>query len=284
LNRLSALFIAALSAACAYVSSPVLATGLYDDFPSFFSIRDTARTAVVVRQSTIDLVSGRASLLAAEADFGLRRRYEVRLALPFVALRRSGDVDFGVGDATLRGTAVLLGDSLSSRALLLRADARVPTASRDFFPFSADSIALAAGLELRVRLAFAEARGGVLYTMASDRRVAGAVVDGDHLTAAASIGLGVGPRTALVVSAFVARWNAGGSRVTALAAFRQRLARSVEIELCGAVESGTSRERVFDEAFSIALLYRFPGRARAAGPESPPPGTRGAPTPPSGTP
>lgn len=236
--------------------------GLYGDVPSFFSARDTSRTLVVVRQTELDLTNGHASVLAGEAAFGIKRRSEVRLGLPFHALRRGGAIVYGVGDLTLAATARLFGDTLSSRGLFIRVDARFPTASEDFFPFSADSIVLGSGLELRLPVAFAAVRGAVLYTLSRDRRADRAVVDGSCLTVAASVRSALTPRTDVIVSGFFLRFDGGATREIALLMFRQRLSQSVELELGGALESGAPGARVFDEAASVALLYRFPPRPR----------------------
>jgi hypothetical protein len=262
LKRLFCLFLFAACSIAVRHSSPVSATGLYDEFPFFFSARDTSRTLVAVRQTGLDLAQGQASVLAGEVAFGLRPRYEVRIGLPFPAIRRSGTIVYGVGDMTLEGSARLLGDTLSTRGLFVRLDARFPTASEDFFPFSADSVALGGGLELRLRLPSISVRGAFVYTMARERRIGGVLVDGDHLTVAAAAGTALTPRTDVLVSGCFIRFDGGVSREILLLALRQRLSRNVELELDGALESGAAAARVFDEALSVALLYRFPPRTR----------------------
>jgi hypothetical protein len=243
-------------------SSPVSATGLYRELPSFFSARDTSRATVTLRQSALALARGDATVLSAEVAFAVRPRYEVRLAVPFPALRRNGTTVYGFGDMTLSGSMRVIGDSLSTHGLLMRADARFPTASEDFFPFSADSVVLGAGLEVRVGIRFAALRSAVLYTLARDRRLDRVRLDGNHLTAAASVSFPLTPRTDALVSGYFIRFEGGDSRQIMLVGLRQRLSPSVELEIDGALEGGASAARVFDEVLSVALLYRFPPRPR----------------------
>jgi len=213
---------------------------------------------------------GNASVLAAEFDFGVKQRYEVRGAIPFIAVRRSGEIVTGMGDATLFARARLFGDSLSTRALYLRVDARLPSASADFLPFSADSIDIGYGLELRARLPFIALRAAALYTLSSDRRIDHALVDDSHFTFAASGEIPIAPGTHAAVSAFYVRYDEGSSRGVALATVRRRLSASMVLSVDGAIEAGTTRSRVFDGGVSVALFYTFPPGSPAAPGARPP--------------
>lgn len=288
MKRLTSFLVCVVCTAAAQLSSPVSATGLYDDVASFFSARDTSRVLLILRQTELHLVTGNASVLGAEVDFGVKPRYEVRAALPFVAVRRGGDIVYGMGDVTLLATARLLGDSLSTRGLYLRVDARFPSASTDFFPFSADSIDAGYGLELRARLPILALRAAALYSFVADRRVGQTIVDDSHFTFAASGEIPIAPGTRAGVSAFYFLYDQRSSRGVALATLRRRLSASVVLSVDGAIEAGTANSRVFDGGVSIALLYSFPPASRT--PVAPGERPRGLPPgkypsgPPSGTP
>jgi hypothetical protein len=279
LKRLTSFLVCAACIAAAQLSSPVSATGLYDDVAAFFSSRDTSRALIVLRQTELHLVAGNASVLAAEFDFGFKRRYELRAAIPFDAVRRSGDIVTGMGDVVLFGRARLFGDSLSTRGFFLRIDARLPSASADFPPFSADSADVAYGFELRARLPLLALRAAALYSFSADRRIGHVLVDDSHFIFAASGETPIAPGTRAGVSVFYLSYDEGSSRGVALATLRHRLSASMVLSIDGAVEALTARSRVFDGGVSVALLYAFPPASRVPGapgehPEVPPEGMR----------
>jgi hypothetical protein len=288
LNRLTSFLIAAACVAASQISSPARATGLYDNAAAFFSARDTSRILLALRQTELHLVLGNASVLDAELDVGLKRRFEMRASIPFVALRRSGEITTGLGDVMVYLRARLFGDSVGTNAVFLRIDGRLPSASADFFPFSADSLDVGYGFEARARIPLLAIRAAALYTFAADRRAGRALIDDSHLTLVASGDIPLAPWTRAGMSIFYLRYDEGSSRGVALATLRQRLSASMVLSVDGAIEAGTARARVFDGGVSVALLYSFPPGARVMKPpgEQPeaPPGARYPAGPSSGTP
>ena len=251
---------------CASVEfpSPLHATGLYEDAPSFFATVDTARTIVIVRQAEIENVSWRASLLAGELDFRLRRRYTVRFGFEFPMVRRDQELDYGIGDMRIRASARLWGDSLNASGLFLRADLRIPTGAKSLYPFCDASLDGGAGVEARLASDAFTARGAVLYTLAGQRLSEPEYQNDNAMTAAGSLGADIPRIATLTVAAFFVWFDGGASREIFLCTLERNLSQPLVLGIDGAVETGTEGERVYDWLVSISLSYRFSPRPASA--------------------
>jgi hypothetical protein len=243
------------------------ATGLYDDFPAFFAPVDSVRL-ICLRQTECDLGGARASLLTGEFTTRHAGRFDARLALSLPAVRRSGEIDYGMGDVMLRGSMRLWGDTLNVSGLYLRVDLRIPTGSKNFWPFSNGSVDADAGLEARAIGHGFVARGAVLYSIAREKTAEEGFENPPHLTAAASVTVPI-PRVAAVgASAFFVRFSDGGTREIALLTLARDLSSQLAIELAGVFETGSESDRVFDAGVALALRFRFPPRLPLPRPDS----------------
>jgi len=262
-KRASCLLFPILFLAFIHAARDCAATGLYIDLPSFFSAADSARTRMIVRQTECDLVASPASLLAAEVDFKIKRRHDMRLSCEFPAVRRPGDLAYGVGDAFVRIVSRISGDSLSMNGLFLRADARIPMGSKGLRPFSYASLEGGAGLEARLTRGASAVRGAALYTLVGERPDAGDFTNDHHLLLAVSLGASLRHAASVAVGACYVLFRNGDARQLYSVSLARELSRRLVLGIEGAVESGDRGERVFDSAVAISLSYRFPQRARA---------------------
>jgi hypothetical protein len=243
------------------------ATGVYDDFPSFFSSPDTVRV-ILLRESECDLGGRRASLLTGGFTARPAPRFEVRLELAFPALRSGGEVIYGVGDMRIRGAARLSGDSLNASGLYLRADLTIPTGSERFRPFSNGSFEADAGVEARVMRGGFALRGAALHTIAGEKTEEADFGNDTRLTLAASVGVPLPRIAAAEATAFFVRFDGGGTRTIFLLSLDRELSRQLVLEVAGAFETGPESSRVFDSSASVSFRYRFPPRFLTPRPDS----------------
>jgi hypothetical protein len=255
--RLASFLIPVTIGSTALLAGPLCATGLYPDPVSFFSRPDSARV-LAISQTECDLGAWRASLLTGALTIRPAPRFEVRLDLQLPAVRRRGEIVYGVGDMLLRAIARIAGDSLNTSGLFLRADVRIPSGSQGLRPFSDGAFEGEAGLEARLVEREFAVRGAALYTLAGDRRDAEDFTNDSHLTLAASISVPVPGIASAGASAFFMRFDNGDTRSIFLVSLRRPLSEQLALELAGAIEAGDESARAFDSCVSVSFAYRLP--------------------------
>jgi hypothetical protein len=237
--------------------SEACGTGLYLNLPSFFSIVDTSRTHLTIRQADLQRDVGRASILEGELAFRLEDRTLVRLGLLYPAVQQQWDVSYGVGDGFIRGTVRVLGDTLEVSGLYLLSEIRIPIGSKSQVPFSFGSLDGGAGLELRRRTSLFRLRMAANYTLVGERQKVGSFINRNFLLTAFSLEFDMRKSTSFCFSGFRVDYRGGGSREVYLITLKQKLAEALELQASGALGSGSNEERIFDSILSLGLVYGF---------------------------
>ena len=244
--------------ASVHLPGALSAAGLYEDFPSFFSAADTTRTRLLMRQAELERGAWRASLLTAEVDFRIGRRFTVRFGFGFPAVRRNHEIQYGIGDIILHGAARLFGDSLDASGLFLRSDVRAPSGAKGLRPFCNASLDGDAGFEVRFTRGVFALRGAALRTLAGTRLHEADFETDNNLMFAASLQMRIPRIVSVTAATCLVRFDRGASREIILCSLGRCLSEQLMLGIEGAIETGTREERVFDSSISVSLAYRFP--------------------------
>ncbi len=236
------------------------ATGLYISPPSYFSVIDTSRIFVTIRQTGIQRDAGRASVLAGELALKYKRRVGIRLGLLYPALQGEGDILHNVGDGAVHATVRIFGDTLESSGLFVRGDVRIPVGSKSLRPLSFGSLDGGAGLEFRHRTPLLGFRCAATYTLVGDRCKVGSFIHRNFLLLGFAIDFVFRKGTLFNFSGFNTSFRGGDSRDVYLLTVKQELSDTLWLLIDAALEAGNDEERVFNSLASLAVLYRFPSK------------------------
>ena len=269
-SRLSCILIGIAAVA----SAAPRAAGLYDDPFSVLSRPDTGRISIRASQTELERDGFRASALTIGARIRTGARAHVECAAQFPAIRRAGDVRYGLGDGFVAGSYRVAGDSLETSALLLRCEARIPTGGKGLAPFCWSSLDGGAGIEARAAAGSLSMRGFAAYTLAGSRARDDDFVNEHHATLAASIALAV-PRIGSATASFSwTRYRGGVSQETAAVGFERDLSTPVAVGALLAVQSADGSDELYEWLLGLSITYRFPARVAAPpSPDGPLPGT-----------
>lgn len=240
---------------------PLYAIGLYEDLPSHFSVIDTTRFIFVFRQTELQRDEGRAAVLAGEFNLRLRKRIDFQLILSYPALERERDIIHGVGDAMIRSTVRVAGDTLGLSGLFLRANIRAPMGSRALKPFSFGSLDGGVGLECRQKTPLFQFRLATTYTLVGERSETGSFLHEHFLLLSPSLEVNVRKGTSFAFTMFYLVFRGGGAREVYSISLTQAISQELGIILNGALEAGKDEERVFNSLLSLALTYKLPSRS-----------------------
>ncbi len=267
MNRYSSpLFLFTVLIIISFAAPPSSATGLYLDLASYFSVPDTSRMYLVFRQSDMQRDEGRAALFAGELSVRPRERANVRLGAMYTSLGVGDDFVYGLADGAVRATYRVFGDSLDISGLFLRADLLVPIGAASVpLPFSSSSIDVGGGFEFRGATSLLGFRGAVTYTLAGDRRKEGEFIHRNFLTAALSLDFELRTGTSMYFTGFLIYFRGGCGREAYLLSIGQKLSHRMEIVAGGALEAGSDKDRIFNSAMIVSVVYRFPGGTPGGG-------------------
>ena len=260
----SAVFIAVLGC----VADPVPATGLYMDLPSYFSPVDTTRIDLAVRHTDLQLSTGRASVFSGELGVRQGSRLDIRLGLLYPAVERGRDITHAVGDGIINATFRIAGDTLTAGGLYFRGYGRLPIGPDGMNPFSGGSLDVGAGCEYRLPAEFFRLRCATTYTIVDERRKEPVYGHRNFFLFAASTEIDLRRGTTFAFEGFGFRFRGGDAREVYLITVRQRLSRDLELTLCGGLDAGDERERVFDSLLSVSIAFRLHPREGRDNPES----------------
>lgn len=273
-SRLSGIIIGIAAVA----SAAPLAAGLYEDPFSVLSRPDTGRISMRASQTELERDGFRASAFAVGARIRTGARARVECAVQFPAIRRPGEVRYGLGDGFVAGSFRVAGDSLETSALLLRCEARIPTGGKGLAPFCRSSLEGGAGIEARAAAGGLSIRGFAAYTLAGSRARDADFFNEHHATLAASIALAV-PRIGSATASFSwTSYRGGVSQETVALGFERDLSTPVAVGALLAVQSADRSDELYEWLLGLSITYRFPARAAA----TPSPGGPVAGTPPPG--
>jgi hypothetical protein len=238
--------------------SSARATGLYEDYISYFSPADTVHKALVFRQSDIQRDAGRAAILSAELALRPRPRILLRVRVPFPTIKMDEGYEYGIGDGTVRAEARVRGDTLNAAGIFLVGDVRLPMGAKSFRPISYGSLDGGAGLELRSSSLFFRFRFASTYTLVGDRVRSGPFVHDNFLTLAFSMETELPRGASISFEGFGLFFRRGEKREMYTLSLKKSLSENIDAAVSGALEAGTDEERVYNSQISLAVRYLFP--------------------------
>jgi hypothetical protein len=240
-----------------FAASQASATGLYMDLPSYFTPVDTTRIDLAIRHTDLQLSTGRASVFSGE--LGLRRgaRLDVRIGILYPAMERDRGITHAVGDGIVHAMFRLTGDTLNASGLFFRGYSRLPIGPDGMYPFSRGSLDVGAGCECRLPTELCYLRAAATYTLVDERSKEPVYGHRNFFLLAVSAEIDLRRGTTFVFEGYSFRYRGGDAREAYLITVRQRLSRDLEVTLCGGLDAGDDRERVFDSILSVSLAFRL---------------------------
>lgn len=241
-----------------WVPSPTHGAGLYLNLPWWFAPRDTLRCSVLAGQTHVAAAHDDATLLSLEFHIRTDSRSRIRAGFLYPVIRRPGQFVHGLADLFVGTEWQVAGDSTQRSGVYLRTDVRVPTGSESMWPYAWESLDGGAGIELRRAFDAIDLSLSAAGTLAGRRVRAAERGHENNALVAAAVGIEPGSGISLRFAAFGQFFRGGGYREAYLLDLGLHPADRLELRLCGGLDSGRERDRVFDSLVQFYLIFRFP--------------------------
>ncbi len=239
-------------------ASALNAAGAYLDLPSHFYSMDSSSTALEFSLSDFNPDDSEASLFSASFMRRAGARSSVRLRVPYFSRRREDGVIFGFGDFLFNFTSGLIGDSLGTGGVYFRADFRLPTGSKDFYPYSVRSLDGGGGFEFRQKVYFLRLRGAATYTFVGERAYRGTFPYSNYILAAASADILISESLSASIAGHHARFKDLGERWVINIFGNISVTPTTRVSIYGGFETGDREHRIFDAFIAAGIAFRFP--------------------------
>jgi hypothetical protein len=261
LNRISLFVTAGTILAVLFLPLQLDATGLYTDFASYFTPVDTSQIAIGLGQTELQMGTESSMILWAELSWRFRERALVRLQLPYTTVEADMQYSYDIGDGFVSTFYRILGDTLNTSGIYLRADARLPMGAKAHLPISYGQLDGGAGFEMRRKTSFFQLRFASTFTLAGERIKTGPYISDNYLTLAGSMEMELVGGASLAFSAVGLFYRGGDAREIYVVSIQKYVLGGLGFALSGALEAGSSEARIFDSQLGLSLRYSMPAPA-----------------------